>query len=243
MKKNQALHAFIKEELLERIKSGQYKKGDQIPTESELCKEFSVSRTTVRTALTQLTLEGNLVRKQGKGTYVAGPKIKQTLSHTIKRYRDQVSVQGKDAQISLVAVGVIPAIDLLQKALKIEEDDPVQKIERIRSANGEPTQYEIAYIPWDVAPGITRAHAESSLYGSLKEDFDVHVAKTTENIEIILSDERISEHLDCEPGTPCFFMETTAEDKNGQIIEFSYSYFRGDKINFLIERLYAETEE
>lgn len=242
MKKNQALHAFIKEALLDRMKSGQYEIGDQIPTESELCKEFSVSRTTVRTALTQLTLEGNLIRKQGKGTFVAGPKLKQTLSHTIKRYRDQVSVQGKEAEITLVAVKVIPAVDLLQQALKVEQDDPVQRIERIRSANGEPTQYEIAYIPWDIAPGITRAHAESSLYASLKEEFEIHVAKTTENIEIVLSDERISGHLQCELGTPLFFMETIAENNAGQVIEFSNSYFRGDKINFLIERLYAETE-
>lgn len=243
MKKNQALHAFIKGELLDRIKSGQYKKGDQIPTESDLCKEFSVSRTTVRTALTQLTLEGNLVRKQGKGTFVAGPKLKQTLSHTIKRYRDQVSVQGKRAEITLVAVDVIPALDLLKEALKVEQDAPVQRIERIRSANGEPTQYETAYIPWDIAPGITRAHAESSLYVSLKEDFDVRVSKTTENIEIVLSDERISDHLQCDIGTPLFYMETIAENSTGQIIEFSNSYFRGDKINFLIERVYAEIEE
>lgn len=242
MKKTQALHAFIKEALLDRIKSGQYKIGDQIPTESELCKEFSVSRTTVRTALTQLTLEGNLIRKQGKGTFVAGPKLKQTLSHTIKRYRDQVSLQGKEAEITLVAVQVIPALDLLQKALKVEPDTPVQRVERIRSANGEPTQYEIAYIPWDIAPGITRAHAESSVYESLKSVFGVHVAKTTENIEIVLSDERISGHLQCDLGTPLFFMETIAEDNAGQIIEFSNSYFRGDKINFLIERLYADTE-
>lgn len=243
MKKNQALHAYIKEELLDRIKSGQYKQGDQIPTESDLCKEFSVSRTTVRTALTQLTLEGNLVRKQGKGTFVAEPKLRQTLSHTVKRYRDQVSVQGKRAEISLVAVEVIPAVDFLKDALKVEQDTPVQRVERIRSANGEPTQYEIAYIPWDIAPGITRAHAESSLYVSLKEVFDVHVSKTTENIEIVLSDERISEHLNCDTGTPLFFMETVAEGSNGQIIEYSNSYFRGDKINFLIERVYAENEE
>lgn len=238
MRKGKALHVFIKEEILSRIKSREYSEGSQIPTESELCTEFNVSRTTVRTALTQLTLEGNLVRKQGKGTYVAEPKIKQTLSHTIKRYRDQVSVQGKKAQISLLEMKVVPANELLQTTLQIEKDAPVQHIERIRSANGEPTQYEIAYIPWNIAPGITREQAETSLYVSLKEDHDNPIAKTIENMEIVLSDERISKHLECEEGTPCFYLETFAEGKDGNLIEYSKAYFRGDKTNFMIERLY-----
>lgn len=239
MKKPKALHVFIKEELLSRIKSGEYPEGSQIPTEIELCEEFNVSRTTVRTALTQLTLEGNLVRKQGKGTYVAGPKIKQTLSHTLKRYRDQVSNQGKKAEISLIDLKVIPANELLQTMLKVEKNDPIQHIERIRSAGNEPTQYEIAYIPWEIAPGITKENAESSLYICLKEEFNVPVAKTIENIEIILSDERISKHLQCAEGTPCFYLETIAESADGRIIEFSKAYFRGDKTNFMIERIYS----
>lgn len=238
MRKGKALHVFIKEEVLSRIKSGEYSEGSQIPTENELCNEFNVSRTTVRTALTQLTLEGNLIRKQGKGTYVAEPKIKQTLSHTIKRYRDQVSVQGKQAKISLLEIKVVPANEFLQKALKTEKDAPIQHIERIRTANGEPTQYEIAYIPWEVAPGITKLQAETSLYASLKEDFDNPIAKTIENMEIVLSDERISQHLECAVGTPCFYLETFAEGKDGHIIEYSNAYFRGDKTNFMIERIY-----
>lgn len=49
--------------------------------------------------------------------------------------------------------------------------DPIQRIERVRKANGEPTQYEVAYVPWSVAPGITAEHAGHSLYKSLNEFF------------------------------------------------------------------------
>ncbi|GIO28297.1 GntR family transcriptional regulator [Ornithinibacillus bavariensis] len=238
MEKSQSLHAYIKEELLNRIKSNEYKKGEKIPTELELCRDFDVSRTTVRTALNQLTLEGYLTRQQGKGTFVAEQKLKQTLSHTVKRYSDQVAVQGKKAVIELIAINVVPANEFLVKALDVTLQDPIQRIERVRKANGEPTQYEIAYIPWDVAPGITKEHAETSLYGSLKNDFNVHIAKTIEHIEIAFADERSSTYLHCEEGLPCFYIETTAENELGQIIEFSRSYFRGDKTNFMIERNY-----
>jgi GntR family transcriptional regulator len=238
MEKSQSLHAYIKEELLNRIKSEEYKKGEKIPTELELCEDFNVSRTTVRTALNQLTLEGYLNRQQGKGTFVAEQKLKQTLSHTVKRYSDQVAVQGKRAEIELIALNVIPANEFLEKSLQVSLQDPIQSIERVRKANGEPTQYEISYIPWDVAPGITKEHAETSLYSSLRNNFNVHIAKTVEHIEITIADERTSAYLNCEEGLPCFYIETTAENELGHIIEFSRSYFRGDKTNFMIERNY-----
>lgn len=238
MEKSQSLHAYIKEELLDRIKAGKYMPGEKIPTELDLCKDFDVSRTTVRTALNQLTLEGYLSRIQGKGTFVAEQKVKQALSNTIKRYSDQIAVQGKKGIVSLVNISVIPANDMLQHLLDVSVNAPIQRIERVRKADGEPTQYEIAYIPWDVAPGIAREHAESSLYASLSDNFDVRIAKTTETIEIALADERTSKHLNCEVGMPCFYMETIAEDKKGNKVEFSRSYFRGDKTNFTIERNY-----
>src|SRR5699024_6658294 len=147
MDRNISLHAYIKEELLNRMKSNEYKKGDKIPTEHELCEHFDVSRTTIRTALNQLTIEGYLVRKQGKGTFVADQKVRQTLTQTVKKYGDQIAIQGKRAEIRLVDIQVIPANELIQQQLGVPLQSPVQQIERVRFANEEPTQYEIAYIP------------------------------------------------------------------------------------------------
>ncbi len=240
MEKNQALHAFIKEDLLTRIKSGTYKVGDRIPTELELCKEYNVSRTTVRTALKQLTIEGYLVRKQGNGTFVAEHKVKQTLSHTAKRYGDQIAVQGKKAHISLVDIQVIPATEFLARTLNVEKDDPIQCIERVRKANGEPTQFETAYVPWTLAPGITKEHAEKSLYETLRTQYNLQIARTTEHVEIAFPDDRVAHLLEYKKILPCFYIETVAEDVNGVVLEYSRSYFRGDKTNFVITRDYSE---
>lgn len=238
MDKHQSLHAFIKEEILNKIRTNEYKTGDKIPTEHELCRLFDVSRTTIRTALNQLTVEGYLVRHQGRGTFVADQKVKQTLTQTAKRYKDQVAVQGKEAEIKVVSLQVIPAAEWLEHELQVPANAPIQRIERVRFANGEPTQYEIAYIPWDVAPGITKDHAETSLYESLENDFDIHITQTTEKVEIILADEKLTEYLYIEKDAPCFYIETIAENGHGRI-EFSKSYFRGDKTSFLIERQYT----
>ncbi|WP_393965637.1 GntR family transcriptional regulator [Exiguobacterium sp. S22-S28] len=239
METNQSLHSYIKEELLDRIKSGLYQAGQQLPTEYELCEDFDVSRTTVRAALNQLTLEGYLIRQQGKGTFVADQKVRQTLSDTPDTYTEQLAVQGKRGHVAAVDLTVVPANAAIVAKLHVSLSDPIQRIERIRRANDEPTQYEISYIPWHIAPGITKKQAEHSLYTTLRETFAISVAKTTESLEITLADERISAHLDCELGMPCFYIETVAENKDGEPIEYSRSYFRGDKTNFVIERHYA----
>lgn len=240
MDKKQALHAYVKEEILKRIKSGEYKVGDRIPTEHDLCDAFNTSRTTIRTALSQLTLEGYLTRYQGSGTFVADKKIQQTLTNIVHHFTDQLKVQGKIPEITLLSITVVPADDILQKVLSVDANDPVQRIERTRKANGQPTQYEISFIPWNVAPGITPHHAETSIYQALKKDYGIHLGKTTQHIEITFADERISSQLQCEPGLPCFYLETVAVDESGEIVEYSHSYFRGDKTNFVIERDYPK---
>src|SRR5699024_1293001 len=100
-------------------------------------------------------------------------------------------------------------------------------------------KYEISFIPWNVAPGITKHHAETSLYRSLKENYGVHNAKTIEHTELILVYKNCSSYLKCDLGLPCFYIETIAKDNRGIKVEFSRSYYRGDNINFVIERNYT----
>lgn len=236
MKKS--LHAYIKEELIERIKGNIYKIGDQFPTENELCEEFDVSRTTVRIALSQMTEEGYLIRQRGRGTFVAEPKVNQMLSHTESRFSQQLQAQGKKGTITLKKIEVVPARGSKQVKLGLDENDPIQKIKRIRSANDTVTSYEVAYVPWEIAPGLKKEQLETSLYETLSDQYDINIKKTTEIVEITLADKDVSHYLECEVGHPCFYIETIAEDENNKVIEFSRSYFRGDRTSFRIERHY-----
>lgn len=238
MDKHQSLHAYVKEEILNKIRKGDYKIGDKIPTEHALCESFGVSRTTIRTALNQLTVEGYLIRHQGRGTFVAEQKVKQSLTQTVKKYKDQVAIQGKEATIKVISISVVPADSMLASVLKVDQQAPIQRIERIRYANGEPTQYEVAYVPWDIAPGITAEQAEVSLYDTLQTTFHKPITFTSEKIELTLADEIIASHLQYEENAPCFYIETVTKSHDDEIIEFSKAFFRGDKTSFTIERAY-----
>ena len=71
------LYYQVKESLLEKIKSNQFKVGDLIPSESELQEEYNVSRITIRRAIQELVQEGHLHTVQGRGTFVSKPKVSQ----------------------------------------------------------------------------------------------------------------------------------------------------------------------
>ena len=218
-----------------------YKVGDKLPTEMELCEEYNVSRTTVRIALQELSLEGRINKIQGKGTFVSKPKIQQSLSTIEKGFASQIIEQGYEPKTDIIDLQVIPADPSLADHLKIKENDPVHRLVRIRYANDEPLFYAISYIPWHFAPGLVNDEeaCKGSLYQTLQNKYGVKIHKTIEEIEPILANKSISEYLSVSEGSPVFSLETVTYNTDLVPIEYSESTFRGDRSKFTIERLYS----
>lgn len=141
-----ALYYLIKEKLLELIKNETYQIGSQLPTESELCRMFDVSRTTIRLALQQLEIDGKIHRVQGKGTFVSKPKINEALSQNMKSFSEQMKDAGLVSFSKVLAFEVIPAYYSLAQTLEIEEEDPVIKLVRLRHGGSEPLQHSTSFI-------------------------------------------------------------------------------------------------
>lgn len=232
------LYSLVKQKIYHLIQEEQFKAGDQLPTELELCDMFQVSRTTIRLALQQLVLEGRVEKVQGRGTFVAQPKIKQSLSTSVKSFREQMLDQGLQPHCTVEELIVMPASQHLADVLQVQLADPINKIVRIRYAEQQPLQFETSYIPWSIAPGITMNECVGSLYQLLREKYNVTISKTEELVEPILTDEAISKHLQVPEGAPAFFVETMTYNERNQPIEFSYATFRGDRSKFLVERIY-----
>ena len=233
-----ALHFRVKEDILQKIKNAEYLPHTQLPTEAEFCKKYGVSRTTVRTALQQLTTEGYVYRTQGKGTFVADHKVKQTLTSTVNHFSQQLATQGKNASIRVLNLAVIQADSFLAKFFNLRLGEPVNKLERIRYADNQAIQYEIAYLPWHKAPGLNAKECEKSLYQLLKKQYGLKIKKTIEHLELFIADHDISEKLQIKMGAPCFALETYAYLADETPIEYSKTIFRGDRAHFVIERDY-----
>lgn len=129
-----ALYSVIKFKIIELIKSGKYQANDQLPTESEFCEQYDVSRTTVRLALQQLELEGYIKRIQGKGTFVSAAKIQTPIPHKITSFAEQM--RGLRSESKVLELVVIPADHSIAELLKMKENEPVNKLVRVRYAEG-----------------------------------------------------------------------------------------------------------
>lgn len=236
--KEAVLHNVIKESIIEMIKDSNYPPSTKLPTEAEFCKLFGVSRTTVRTALQQLAIEGYVHRIQGKGTFVSENKISQHLTATVGSFSEQVTLQGKNPSIKVICLTVIEADKKLADLFKLNIGDPVNKLVRIRYVDDIPLQYEIAYLPWFKTPGLDIKACEKSLFHLLNKQYKIKIRKTIEELELTLADDIVAAHLAIKSGSPCFLLETRTYEADQSIIEHSKTYFRGDRAHFVIEREY-----
>lgn len=129
--------------------------GTPVPPERTLAAEFDTSRTTVRQALQELVVEGRLERIQGKGTFVAKPKVSQALQLT--SYTEDMRAQGLEPTSQLLDIGYVTADDTLAGLLDITTGGRVLRIERLRLASGEPMAIETTHLSAKRFPALRRS--------------------------------------------------------------------------------------
>ena len=148
--------------------------GSPLPPERSLAEKYGTSRTTVRQALAELVIEGRLQRIQGKGTFVAKPKVAQELQ--LVSYTEDMRAQGLEPTSKLLEIGYVVADDVLAEKLAIKLRARVLRIERLRLANGEPMAIETTHLSAQRFPGLRRHLARShSLYVALSEKYGVRL--------------------------------------------------------------------
>src|ERR1700693_1999984 len=108
--------------------------GSPVPAERELARRYGTSRTTVRQALAELVVEGRLLRIQGKGTFVAKPKVAQLLE--LASYTQGMRAHGLHPQTRILDTSYVPADPELSELLEIPAGSRVLRIHRLRLADG-----------------------------------------------------------------------------------------------------------
>ena len=143
------------------ISAGTLAAGDLLPSETELCKTFDISRSTVRQAIGTLETEGLVVRKQGRGTFVAEPKMRRR-TETVYSFTSEISAMGLVPSSTLMEFDVIDPPPDIMKMLELGSSDAkVYRFTRIRKVNGEPLILETSYYPHFIYPKLTRELLET----------------------------------------------------------------------------------
>ncbi|HEU5471733.1 MAG TPA: GntR family transcriptional regulator [Actinophytocola sp.] len=220
----------LKRHLLEVL--GSLPPGSPIPTERSLAAQFDVSRTTVRQALAELTVEGRLLRVQGKGTFAAEPKMAQRLQ--LSSYTEDMRAQGREPSSKLLDVSEVPAEPELSRLLGIRPTAKVLRLQRLRLADGEPMAIETTHLPLGRFRGLRRFVTSGvSLYQVLRERFDVEMGHAEETIETALAGPHEAELLGADVGMPMLLLSRQTFDTEGRPVEWVRSVYRGDRYKFV----------
>jgi GntR family transcriptional regulator len=206
--------------------------GSPVPPERELARLYETSRTTVRQALAELVVEGRLLRMQGKGTFVAKPKVAQVLE--LASYTEGMRQHGLHPQTRILDVGYVTADDHLAGLLGIRTGGRVLRLHRLRLADGEPMSIDTSHLPARRFPGLRKQlERHASLYETLRTDYGIHLAEAEETIETVLADPHGAQLLEVDPGIPLLLLSRHAIDTTGQPVEWAQSWYRGDRYKFV----------
>ena len=147
----------VKEALREHIESGEWPAGHQFPGEPELCVVFDVSRTVIRQALSDLEYEGLIVRKKGKGTFVAEPKIGESLIQKLTGFYQDMIELGHTPVTQVLKQEIVPANAKVAAQLHLKTGTKVIEIERLRFVQDEPIVLVTTYLPYALCRPAAKA--------------------------------------------------------------------------------------
>jgi GntR family transcriptional regulator len=229
------LYLQIKEHLLSKIDAGTWPEEAMIPTESELCQEYDVSKITVREAIKLLVRDGRLSRIPGKGTFITRQKIEQKLDRffSFTRWAHQ---NGLKPASRILKVETLPCDVHIARHLEIPQGEPATRVERLRLGNNEPLMLEVIWVPSSLCPDL-HIHdlANVPLNDILQNEYGLALVRARESIEPQTADEYVSRLLAIEKEVLLLHVEHTAYTSQGRIAYFVISSYRGDRVKFTIE--------
>ncbi len=233
------LYYQLKGIISEQIDSGQWQPGAQVPSERELCEQFKISRITVRQALTELTVEGRLIREHGRGTFVAPPRIQQTLTR-LTGFSKDMRGRGQRPGARVLKLAMVPAPPAVARTLRLSPDDPAVILRRLRLANDEPLAVETAYLPdWRCHALVSETLADQSLYQLLAERFNIVPRRAEQQFKAVACPAAEARLLGVRRSSPVMQIYRTTYDCDDAPFEWVESYYRGDKYVFHAELVQA----
>jgi GntR family transcriptional regulator len=226
---NEPLYQQLYRLLRHKIVSGAWAPEQAIPTEMSLMEKYDVSRATVRQALSELVADGLVVRRRGRGSFVAPPSVEQSLVRILS-FTEDMQQRGLQPQTRLISARLMPATERLAEKLELQPEEKVARLVRLRLADGEPMSVEDSCLVYRFVPGLLEHdYTRSSLRQILQRQYGIRLARAEQTIQAIAADEEMAELLAIEQGAPLLYIERVSYSDYDVPVEHLRLYHRGDR--------------
>lgn len=230
------LYQQIKGLILKSLQSGEWKPGESIPSEMDLAARYRVSQGTVRKAIDELAADNLLVRRQGKGTFVATHAEQHVQYRFLKLVPDRGNLDSEGpAQREIVDCKRLRASADIARALALRTGDAVLQVRRVLSFAGVPTILEDLWLPGGPFKGLTAerlADYHGPMYALFETEFGVRMVRADEKIRAVLPDEAQSHLLKVSACTPLLSVERVAFTYNDTPMELRRGFYRTESHHY-----------
>lgn len=230
------LYRQIKHLILQALETGQWLPGQAIPSEQELASRFSVSQGTVRKAIDEMVADNLLIRKQGKGTYVAShndPRAFFRFLRLVPMNGDLKHPKSEPFECWKAKAGQEAA-----RMLDINQGDPIVIIRRLLRFAERPVVIDEIYLPGEIFGGLTIEMLRSwsgSLYSYLETRFGTRMIRAQERIRAVAADRSTSEALQVPEGKPLLSVERVTYTYGDKPVEWRRGLYLTDEHFYLNE--------
>ncbi|MEZ5645115.1 MAG: GntR family transcriptional regulator [Burkholderiaceae bacterium] len=230
------LYQQIKTLILRSLQAGEWKPGDMIPSELDLAARFKVSQGTVRKAIDELATDNLLVRRQGKGTFVA-THAEQHIQYRFLRVLPDAGDPGSQGQAErrIIDCRRQRAPAEVARQLGLRTGDAVIQVRRVLAFAGTPAILEEIWLPGHSFKGLTQETLSTDtgpMYALFETQFGVRMVRATEKVKAVAADAETSALLAVPTGHPLLSVERLSYTYNDVPMELRRGFYRTESRHY-----------
>ena len=227
------LYSRVETVLASEIADGDLKVGDQLPTEDSLIARFGVSRITVRRAIQNLVSRGLVEIRRGKGTFVAAPKITQELTE-LSGFVEDMHALGRKPTARVIGKEIVTADVTVASQLALTKGERVDRIRRVRLADGIPLSFDETYLPLEIGTKIITNNLKvEPIFSLLERKYNVALIEAEYKLDAVAAETDVAVALKVKPRSPIFRIERTSYSTGRRPVDYEKLHYRGDLVQFV----------
>ncbi len=221
------LHLKVSNSIREKIYRREWRPGQKLPSEHALREKYSVSRGTVRRALSSLVEEGLIYQKQGKGSFVSECALSHPAGVRPLSFAQSLEKQGIDYVTHIIKREVIAATPEIANNLGVKLKSPVLHMVRVRSNGDEPLICQDSYSNLIECPGLQEYDfTRVSLFDAVQQTSQRAIKRAEIRYSARMAGQAISDLLDVEPASPMLVLEQIIQLEDEAVIEWSFTWVK-----------------